>query len=177
MCCYLTALFQTEEAECYFWSSLNQKLWLFTKAAPQDIKTVFGNICDKKKKKKKQTVKMNWDHLVIGQRGLPAALHVLFCFFFFKAIASAFLPFAGRNCTQSLQLLSKSQPRVRHPVWKRPFSPQCSLLLMLWKEIRDTQRINGGYSENSSLIQKNPQRGLTIRQHPHGDDIRQLNKV
>lgn len=118
---------------------------------------------------------MNWDHLVIGQRGLPAALHVLF--FFLKPLLLHFSPFAGRNCTQSLQLLSKSQPRVRHPVWKRPFSPQCSLLLMLWKEIRDTQRINGGYSENSSLIQKNPQRGLTIRQHPHGDDIRQLNKV
>ena len=61
MCCYLTALFQTEEAESYFWSSLNQKLWLFTKAAPQDIKTVFGNMCDKKKKKerKKETNRKN----------------------------------------------------------------------------------------------------------------------
>lgn len=66
----MTALFQTEEEESYFWSSLNQKLWLFTKASPQDIRTVFGNICDKKN----QTIKMNWDHLVIGQRWLPAAV-------------------------------------------------------------------------------------------------------
>lgn len=66
----MTALFQTEEAESYFWSSLNQKLWLFTKASPQDIRAVFGNICDKKN----QTIKMNWDHLVIGQRRLPAAV-------------------------------------------------------------------------------------------------------
>ena len=172
MCCCLTALFQTEEAECYFWSSLNQKLWLFTKAAPQDIKTVFGNICDKKKKETNRKNELgspcNWT-----ERASCCSPY----FFFLKPLLLHFSPFVGRNCTQSLQLLSKSQPRVNHPVWKRPFSPQYSLLLMLWKEIRDTQRINGGYSENSSLIQKNPERGLTIRQHPHGDDIRQLNKV
>ena len=131
-----------------------------------------------KKKKKKETNRKNELGSPCNWTERASCYSPCFVlFFFFKAIASAFLPFAGRNCTQSLQLLSKSQPRVRHPVWKRPFSPQCSLLLMLWKEIRDTQRINGGYSENSSLIQKNPQRGLTIRQHPHGDDIRQLNKV
>ena len=120
MCCYLTALFQTEEAECYFWSSLNQKLWLFTKAAPQDIKSVFGNICDKKKKKK-QTVKINWDHLVIGQRGLPAAFHVVF-FFFFKPLLLHFSPFAGRNCTQSpiaKQITAESQT----PLFGRDLSP------------------------------------------------------
>lgn len=103
-----------------------------------------------KKKKKKETNRKN-------ELGSPCnwAERASCCSVFLqKPLLLHFSPFAARDCTQNLQLPSKSQPRVRPPVWKRPFSPQYPLLLMLWKEIRDTQRINSGYSENASLIQR-----------------------
>lgn len=173
MCCYLTALFQTEEVESYFWSSLNQKLWLFTIAAPQDIKTVFGNICDKKKKK--QTIKMNWDHLVIGQRGPPAVLCVVVVVVF-KAIASAFLTFCCKRLYTKSPIAKQITAECQALVWKTPSSPQYSLLLMLWKEIRDPQRMQV-VRVTMQVLYRGPWAGLTICRRPHEADIRQLNKV
>lgn len=121
MCCYLTALSQTEETESYFWSSLNQKLWLSNKNSPAgDRDCVAKHVIKKKKKKgrKKQTVKMNWDHPVIGQRGLPAVLLV-----FLKATAFAALTFCCKTLYTKISNCRANHSQESDPLFRRDLSP------------------------------------------------------
>lgn len=61
---------------------------------------------------------MNWDHLVIGQRGLPAALPV-----FFKAIASAFLTFCCKRLYTKSPIAKQITAKSQTPCLEETFLP------------------------------------------------------
>ena len=63
---------------------------------------------------------MNWDHLVIGQRGLPAAHHV---FFFFKAIASAFFTFCWKKLYTKSPIAKQITAESQTPCLEETFLP------------------------------------------------------
>lgn len=149
MCCYLTALFQTEEAESYFWSSLNQKLWLFTKAAPQDIKTVFGNICDKKKK---ETNRKN----ELGSPCNWAERASCCCPCFLKAVASAFLTFSCKRLYTKSPIAGANHSQESDPLFGRDLSPLNILFYWCYGKKLETHKESTAVIVKTQVLYKEP---------------------
>lgn len=102
-----------------FLKRLKSEAMAFYKSSPTGHRDCVAKHVIKKKKKgrKKQTVKMNWDHPVIGQTGLPAVLRV------FKSHCFCSLTFLQEDTVHKISNCQANHSRESDPLFRRDLSP------------------------------------------------------